>query len=99
MNKKKLEEAVLASIEYMLKPYGVSVCDVSKNPIIEGKHWFHYYTFKSKEQFEDWKEQTISIFRKHAKVSKSTAKKYFNQLNFQYGLREDYTTEPETIEG
>jgi hypothetical protein len=99
MNKKKLEEAVLASIEYMLKPYGVSVSDVSKNPIIEGKHWFHYYTFKSKEQFEDWKEQTISIFRKHAKVSKSASKKYFNELNFQYGLREDYTTEPETVKG
>jgi hypothetical protein len=99
MNQKKLNEAIMASIEYMLKPYGVSISDVSKNPVIEGKQWFNYYKFKSKEQFEDWKEQTISIFRKHAKVSKSTAKKYFNELNFQYGLSEDYTTEPETVKG
>lgn len=99
MKQERLNEAVIASIEYMLKPYGVSMLDISKTPIIEGKQWFQYYKFKSKEQFEDWREQTIAIFRKHAKVSKSAAKRYFNELNLQYGLNEDYTTEPETSEG
>lgn len=99
MKQDKLNEAVIASIEYMLKPYGVSMLYISQNPVIEGKQWFQYYKFKSKEQFEDWREQTISLFRKHAKVSKSAAKKYFNELNLQYGLSQDYATEPETVEG
>ena len=56
----------------------------------EKVNWFQYYTFKSKEQFEDWKTFCILEMISKLKMSKEKAEHEFNWLNLQYGLKQDY---------
>lgn len=52
--------------------------------------WYQHYTFKSKQEFNEWKEFCINLFRKELKMTKIQAEKKFAWFNLCYGLKQDY---------
>jgi len=58
----------------------------------EHPEWFTEYSFKIEEEFMDWKNYFISEFYNcfPKRKSKAWMEQYFNEFNFQYGLKCDY---------
>lgn len=52
--------------------------------------WYHYYTFNTPEEFNNWKDFCINLFRKEFKMSKKEAEKEFSWFNLSYGLKQNY---------
>ena len=52
--------------------------------------WNQYYTFKTEEQFQEWKSFCILEIVSKLKVSKKEAESEFNWLNLMYGLKQEY---------
>jgi hypothetical protein len=92
MKKYKRGEVVKVLIDKMLEPFNSSFDEVQANPEIEGKPWFQYYTFKTLEDFEKFKEFFILTFTKNTRpaFTKSQAEKEFSWFNLMYGLKEEY---------
>lgn len=56
-----------------------------------GEHWFHYYTFETKEQFEDWKQFCITELRNsRERLSKKRAEEVFRLIDLQWGLKHQF---------
>lgn len=51
--------------------------------------WYQYYTFKTKEQFEDWKTFCILKIMKCG-YTKEHAEREFAWFNLGYGLKQEY---------
>lgn len=52
--------------------------------------WYWYFTFESEQEFNEWKEFCINLFRKELKMSKKGAEKEFAWFNLNYGLKQNY---------
>lgn len=52
--------------------------------------WYQYLTFDSKQEFNEWKEFCINLFRKELKMSKTKAETEFGWFNLNYGLKQNY---------
>lgn len=52
--------------------------------------WYQYYTFESEQEFNDWKEFCINLFREELKMSKTKAETEFDWFNLSYGLKQNY---------
>lgn len=61
-----------------------------KKKVIKSKPWYQYLTFESEQEFNEWKEFCINLFRKELKMSKKPAEIEFNWFNLKYGLKQNY---------
>lgn len=52
--------------------------------------WYSYLTFKSEQEYLDWKAFCISTLRKVLGLNKQFAEESFDWLNLNYGLKQDY---------
>jgi hypothetical protein len=52
--------------------------------------WYRYYTFKTEDQFEEWKSFCILEMVSKLKMSKAEAESEFAWLNLKYGLKQEY---------
>lgn len=58
--------------------------------------WYQYYTFKTEEEFNNWKKFCIETFRKYLKLSKEKAESEFSWFNLAVGLKQEYLHERNT---
>lgn len=56
----------------------------------KSKPWYQYYTFESEQEFNEWKEFCINLFRKELNMTKEKAEKEFVLFDLSYGLKQDY---------
>lgn len=52
--------------------------------------WFQYYTFKTKEQFENWKQYSINLLKSTLDLTEKQAEEKFMWFNLCFGLKQDY---------
>lgn len=52
--------------------------------------WCSYLTFRNEQEFNDWKNFCIDLFKTELKMSKVKAEKEFKWLNLNYGLKQNY---------
>ena len=52
--------------------------------------WYQHLTFESEQEFNEWKEFCINLFRKELKMSKKAAEAEFDWFNLSYGLKQNY---------
>lgn len=45
-----------------LKPYNINSDDVIKNPEIDGKPWYMYYTFKTIKDMREWEKYVYDVY-------------------------------------
>jgi len=55
-------------------------------------NWYQYFTFKTEEDFQEWKAFCISNMKKILGLNKQFAEKSFDWLNLQYGLKQEYAS-------
>ena len=55
--------------------------------------WYQYYTIKTEEEFNTWKNFCIKTIIKYLKFSKKQAEKEFSSLNLAFGLKQKYLHE------
>lgn len=55
--------------------------------------WYQYYTFKTEEEFNNWKKFCIETFRKYLKLSKEQAESEFSWFDLSVGLKQEYLHE------
>jgi hypothetical protein len=67
-----------------LKLHGKKMKDV-----LGKKNWFQKYTFKTEQEYLNWKEYCINLMTKEVspRQSKSRAEKEFMYLDLMYGLK------------
>lgn len=63
---------------------------IRKVKIFTHKPWYQCYTFESEQEFNEWKEFCINLFRKELKMSKKAAEVEFGWFNLKYGLKQNY---------
>ena len=87
------DQAIRAIINKELEPYGVDMDYVIANPKIEDKDWFHYYTFKSQEEYDEWKKFVYDTLTKktYPRFSKKRFELEFPWIDLMWGLKHDYT--------
>lgn len=51
--------------------------------------WYQYLTFRSREEFNEWKKFCIECFKKDLKITERQAQKEFNYFNLSYGLKQN----------
>ena len=90
---KKKQEILEMCINKELEPHRVTCQYVRENPLIDGQDWFSHFTFKSKEEFDEWKSFCITLFRKELKYSKIQSEREFDWVNLMYGLKQEYVKE------
>ena len=61
-----------------------------KKKVITTIPWYWYFIFESEQEFNEWKEFCINLFRKELKMTKKAAGKEFGWFNLSYGLKQDY---------
>jgi len=74
-----------------LEPYSVTVQEVHDIEY-DGLPWYQHFTFKTKEEFESWKEYCLKEIKKRYKINEQLVHMEFNWLNFNYGLKTEYDT-------
>lgn len=52
--------------------------------------WYQYFTFDSKEQFEEWRNFCIKQIIRYTNKSKIAAENEFAWINLAYGLKQNY---------
>lgn len=52
--------------------------------------WYIAYTFTSEQEYQEWKEFCINLFRKELKLTKKKAEQQFMWLDLNYGLKQNY---------
>ena len=78
-------------LDKQLEPYGITWMECEKIYKAGGKPPYHQYTFKTKEEFEAWKDFCIQQMRNSKeRLSKKRAEKEFYWLHATYGLKEEY---------
>ena len=89
INKKNLLKYL---IDEMLKPYNSSYNKVIEEPIIEGKDWYSFYEYKTKEDFYKFKEFFITTLTKNTvpKYNKKSAENEWVWFNLMFGLKENF---------
>lgn len=61
-----------------------------KKKVIKSKYWYQHLTFESEQNFNEWKEFCINLFRKELKMSKKAAEVEFDWFNLKCGLKQNY---------
>lgn len=82
-------------INKMLWKFGVDMKYVIKNPNIEGKPWYTYYTWKNKD-YEKWRKYSLKIIRRYFVKDKRMAEREFSWISLNYSLHisdDDYNNE------
>ena len=52
--------------------------------------WYQFLVFRNEQEFNEWKEFCINLFRKELKMSKKAAEVEFGWFNLSYGLKQNY---------
>lgn len=52
--------------------------------------WYQYYTFNSEQEFNEWKEFCINLFKKEFKLTDTQAAREFAWFNLSHGLKQNY---------
>ena len=82
------KDIVIKIINLALKKYKVDYNHIIKNPIIEGKMWFNYYTFDSEKEYYDWKNKSKKIIKKyHPDWTDNNIQREMSWIDVAYGLR------------
>lgn len=89
-NMDKNEKIFKQIINKQLEQYDIDFDYVLKNNEIDGKPWYLYYTFKNKNDFEQWKAFSIKLMIEKLKYNKDYAERTFEMINLNYGLKRDY---------
>jgi hypothetical protein len=91
-NKIKRYDLPKVLIDKMLEPYNSSYDYVLANPEIEGKPWYQYYTYKSEEDLQKFKDFFILTLTKNTtpKFTQKIAEKEWSWFNLMYGLKEEF---------
>lgn len=86
------DELLILILNKQLEQHNVDVNYVKSNPEVDGMPWYQYYTFKTRKDFDEWKEFSINAImtRLDQSYSRETANKEFNMINLFYGLKPDY---------
>lgn len=77
---------------YIKQPYLFGLIKWKKKVVII-QPWYWYVTFESEQQFNEWKEFCINLFRKELKMTKKAAETEFGWFNLNYGLKQNYEVE------
>ena len=77
-------------IEKELESHGVDCEYVLKNQEINNKPWYNHFTFRTEEEYENWKSFSINLLMKKLKYNKTFAIKQFAMIDLNYGLKRDY---------
>ncbi len=95
MKKYRRDEVIKILVDKMLEPYNSSYDYVKSNPKIEGIDWYSYYTFKTVEDLEKFKEFFILTLTKNTspRFTRSSAEREWPWFNLMYGLKEEYKNE------
>jgi hypothetical protein len=74
-------------IDAELKSYNIRMKD-----IIDSKDWFSKYTFKTKEEHQEWKNYCIDLMTKEVSPKRTIkeAEREFTWLDVMYGLKCEY---------
>lgn len=86
-------EAIKMCINKELELYGTNMDTVEElidSGFFKDVPWYQYYTFNSEQEFNEWKEFCINLFRKELQMTKQQAHYHFAWLNLSYGLKQDY---------
>jgi hypothetical protein len=83
---KKVDKVFVDLINKMLEKHGVNYDFVLANPFIDGKDWFHYFTWTEKD-YEDFNEWAVNLLAKKKQWSKDYSKKQMVWFMLAYGLR------------
>lgn len=87
-------EFVRTLIQKELDIHGAKFEDIQALPegmLPDGSFWFHFYTFDTPEQYQEWKDFSINQLRNtREKLSKKMAEKVFDMFDLTYGLRRNY---------
>ena len=103
MKKLKVDDPKVVEIilDKQLEPFGVTMQDMVACPDgrIEGKFWYQFYTFKTKEEYTAWKDWSLNFLATQVspKKSKKNWEKEFAWLDLQYGLKRDFEYDKEGI--
>jgi hypothetical protein len=95
MKKYKLpsDELLNLLLNKQLEPYNITVEDLMKLPEgkINGVWWYEYYTFKTVEDYNIWKNFCVDILRNHTtpKLDKRRIEKEFSMLDLMWGLKHE----------
>ena len=92
MKKYKRQDLPKVLIDKMLEPHGSSYDEVVANPKIDGIPWYQYYTWKSQEEVDKFKEFFIFTLTKQTtpKIALKQAEKEWAWFSLMYGLKEEF---------
>ena len=86
--RKTVNEIIKILIDKELEPYGVTIEKVLETPKINDIPWYDYYTFKSDEEYYNWRDFCIETIRKEIpNCTKTMAEKEFSWVVLSWGLK------------
>lgn len=94
MSLSKRDMVTIKIINKMLEKYNVDYDYVCKNPNVENKAWYDFFTMTTIE-YEELRKWAIVLIRKTLKERKIYAEHSFDMLNLYCGLKikdDDHTT-------
>nr|DAT90451.1 MAG TPA: MBDR REGULATOR, TETR FAMILY [Caudoviricetes sp.] len=80
-------------IDFELRPYNVTIEDVTRESHINGEPWYTYYKFKTKAQEDVWNDYCNKLLRKHMYpwyISKRAADEHLSWVRLSFGLTSEY---------
>jgi hypothetical protein len=87
-------EFIRRVIQKELDFHGVKFEDIQALPdgmLPDGSYWFHYYTFNTPEQHEEWKKYTMDEIKNcRERLNKKEQEQLFSMIDLTYGLRLNY---------
>ena len=87
-------ELISILINKELEPYNTTYEEVIEIPDgkIGEKYWYNYYTFKTEEEYNNWKDFCIDILTHYTtpKIPKSLIIKEFSMFDLMWGLKQEY---------
>ncbi len=89
------QQVIKVLIDKMLESFGSSYDYVIANPKIDNIPWYQYYTWKTPEDLEKFKEFFIITLTKNTspKLTKVSAEREWPWFSLMYGLKEDFKNE------
>ena len=89
-----IDDAFKLCISKELEKYGKTYDDVYNLPggMIDDTPWYQYYTFDTKEEYEEWKNFCLDIFEKKVspKMNKKNVQREFLFFDLGWGLKCKY---------
>lgn len=88
-SKETNEEFINRLVNKSLEPYKVTFQEVKKT-LYNELPWYQHFTFKTKEEYESWKDYCKKEIKKRYKINSYLVDMEFEWLNLTFGLRNEY---------